>query len=83
VAASIAAGSADAGLGIYSAAKAFGLDFIPIYEEQYDLLVQKDALSLEMVEKLLDILRGEEFARRLKQLGGYTLDHPGEMRLWN
>ena len=52
-------------------------------EEQYDLLVQQDALSLEMVEKLLDILRGEEFARRLVQLGGYTLDHPGEIRLWN
>ena len=83
VAASIAAGTADAGLGIFSAAKAFGLGFIPIYEEQYDLLVQLDALSSVMVEKLLDILRGEEFARRLKQLGGYTLDHPGEMRLWN
>ncbi len=83
VAASIAAGTADAGLGIFSAAKAFGLGFIPIYEEQYDLLVQLDALSSVMVEKLLDILRGEEFARRLVQLGGYTLDHPGEMRLWN
>ena len=82
VAASIAAGSADAGLGIFSAAKAFGLDFIPIYEEQYDLLVQKDALSLEIVEKLLDILHGEEFACRLKRLGGYKLDHPGKMRLW-
>ncbi len=83
VAASIAAGSADAGLGIFSAAKAFGLGFIPIYEEQYDLLVQLDALSSVMVEKLLDILRGEEFSRRLKQLGGYTLGHPGEIRLWN
>ena len=83
VAASIAAGSADAGLGIYSAAKAFGLDFIPIYEEQYDLLVQEDALELELVTRLLEVLRGEEFSRRLVQLGGYTLVHSGEMRKWN
>lgn len=83
VAASIAAGSADFGLGIYSAAKAFSLDFIPIYEEQYDLLVLEDALELEMVKNLLDVLRGKEFARRLVQLGGYTLVHPGEMRTWN
>jgi putative molybdopterin biosynthesis protein len=83
VGASIAAGSADAGLGIYSAARIFGLDFIPIYEEQYDLLVLQDAMELEIVQRLLEVLRGEEFSHRLAGLGGYKLVHPGELRTWN
>ena len=83
VAASIAAGTADAGLGIYSAARIFGLDFVPICEEQYDLLVAEDAFELDMVKKILGVLRGDEFARRLEKLGGYKLDHPGEVRPWN
>jgi len=83
VAASIAAGTADTGLGIYSVAKAFGLDFVPIYQEQYDLLVLEDALELDAVQKLLNVLRSNEFAGRLAKLGGYKLDKPGEMRAWN
>ena len=82
VAASIAAGTADAGLGIYSVAKAFRLDFVPIAAEQYDLLILQDALKMEMVQKLLEILQSQEFARRLEKLGGYTLAQPGEVRPW-
>ena len=51
VAAAIAAGTADAGLGILSAAKIYGLDFIPVSEEQYDLLIAESALELEPVKK--------------------------------
>ena len=83
VAAAIAAGTADAGLGILSAARIYDLDFVPICEEQYDLLIAENAMSLEMVQRLLAVLRGEEFARRLTQMGGYTLHHPGEVRPWN
>jgi putative molybdopterin biosynthesis protein len=83
VAAAIAAGTADAGLGILSAARIYNLDFVPICEEQYDLLIAENALELEMVQRLLAVLRGEEFARRLTQMGGYTLHHPGEVRPWN
>ena len=83
VAAAIAAGTADAGLGILSAARIYDLDFVPICEEQYDLLVAENAFELPMVQRLLEVLRGEEFARRLTQMGGYTLHHPGEVRPWN
>jgi len=83
VAAAIAAGTADTGLGILSAARIYDLDFVPICEEQYDLLIAENAMSLEMVQRLLAVLRGEEFARRLTQMGGYTLHHPGEVRPWN
>lgn len=83
VAAAIAAGTADAGLGILSAARIYDLDFVPICEEQYDLLIAESALGLDMVQKLLEVLRGTEFARRLAAMGGYSLNHPGEMRQWN
>jgi putative molybdopterin biosynthesis protein len=83
VAAAIAAGTADAGLGIYSAAKIYGLDFIPICDEQYDLLIAESAWSLDPVRQLLEVLKGEEFAGRLQRLGGYIISHPGEERSWN
>ncbi|MEL7646178.1 MAG: molybdopterin biosynthesis protein [Anaerolineaceae bacterium] len=83
VAAAIAAGTADAGLGILAAARIYDLDFVPVCEEQYDLLVAESAFHLDMVRRLLEVLRGEEFARRLKALGGYSLHHPGEIRPWN
>lgn len=83
VAAAIAAGTADAGLGIFSAAKIYGLDFIPICEEQYDLLVAESAMNLESVQRLLQVLKGGEFASRLHHLGGYIISHPGEERKWN
>lgn len=83
VAAAIAAGTADAGLGIYSASKIYGLDFVPICDEPYDLLIAEKALELESVQILLDVLKSDEFSARINNLGGYTLGCPGEVRLWN
>jgi len=82
VAAAIAAGTADAGLGILSAARIYGLDFIPVYDEQYDLLVAEDVLELEKVRRLVEAIQGEEFAGRLRALGGYTLKEPGRIIPW-
>ena len=82
VAAASAAGTADAGFGILSAARIYGLDFIPVYDEQYDLLVAEDALELEMVRRLVEVIQGEEFAGRLQALGGYTLKEPGRIIPW-
>jgi len=83
VAAAIAAGTADAGLGILAAAKIYGLDFIPIAEEEYDLLIAGDAYETEAVNRLIIIIKSEEFAQRLQRLGGYTLKNPGSVKLWN
>jgi len=81
VAALIASGSADAGLGIYSAAKMYGLEFVPICDEQYDLLIPDFAWELPMVQKLLEIIRSDAFRQRLDVLGGYTVENPGAVRL--
>ena len=80
VAAQIASGTADAGMGIYSAAKLYGLDFIPICLEQYDLLVPDYAWDDPSVQAVIRILQSPEFARRLAEMGGYELDKPGRVR---
>ena len=81
VAALIEADSADAGLGIYSAAKLYGLDFLPICDEQYDLLVPDHAWDTPMMQKLLEVLKSEEFRNRLDALGGYKFENAGDV--WN
>ena len=80
VAAQIAGGTADAGMGIYSAAQIYGLDFLPVCVEQYDLIIPDYAWDTPMIRRVLDILAGPEFRARLEQLGGYTLDQPGRVR---
>ena len=72
VAALIAAGNADAGLGIYSAAKMYDLDFIPICDEIYEFLIDKKELENPMVKAFLDVLYSDEFKKRLDEMGGYV-----------
>ncbi len=72
VAALIAAGNADAGLGIYSAAKMYDLDFIPVCDECYEFLIDKNYLDNPMVRAFLDVLYSDEFRNRLNEMGGYT-----------
>lgn len=72
VAALIAAGNADAGLGIYSAAKMYDLDFIPICNETYEFLIDKNHLENPMVKAFLDVLYSDEFQKRLSEMGGYV-----------
>ncbi|MBR2079555.1 MAG: molybdopterin biosynthesis protein, partial [Clostridia bacterium] len=72
VAALIAAGNADSGLGIYSAAKMYGLDFIEICTEEYDVLVDEKAYDSEAVQKFLSVLKSEELRERLTKMGGYN-----------
>ena len=83
VAALIAADSADAGLGIYSTAKMYDLDFIPVCNEQYDLLIPDYAWDTPMMQCFLEILRSNAFRQRLAVLGGYTIKTPGNVReIW-
>jgi len=78
VAAQIANGSADAGMGIYSAAQLYDLDFLPICIEEYDLIVPDYSLDTPMVQQLLRTLKSDAFRDKLLSMGGYTLDRPGE-----
>lgn len=80
VAAQIASDTADAGMGIYSAARLYGLDFLPICMEQYDLLISDSAWESPMVQRLLEVLQSREFRDRVDALGGYELIRPGRVR---
>lgn len=78
-AAAIAGGSADAGMGIESAARAMGLDFIPIGPEEYDFAIPVRFLSLSHVQCFLEVLKSEAFKERVMKLGGYALRRTGEI----
>ena len=82
VAAQIANGSADAGMGIYSAAKLYDLDFIPICIEEYDLIVSDYAWNTPMVQQLMEILKSDAFRQKMMELGGYTVEGAGELRAY-
>ena len=79
VAVQIAGDSADAGMGIYSAAALYGLDFLPICVEEYDLLIPEKVWDTGPVRQLIRTLKSGEFRSRIEAMGGYTLDGPGEI----
>jgi len=67
VAAAIYQKKADVGIGIRTVAEAYGLDFIPIQNENYDFLIHKESLQKKSVKFFLDILRSKEFKESLKK----------------
>lgn len=75
VAAAVAAGRADCGLGILAAARAFGLDFVPVAEEPYDLVVAAASRTDPLLEPLWNLLASADFRASVEKLGGY---HTGE-----
>jgi len=80
VASAIASNSADTGLGIRAAAVALDLDFIPVAEERYDLILPKSFLDDPKVDALLHTIReNEEFRRIVEGLGGYDLRDCGRI----
>ena len=81
VAAAVQSGSADAGMGILSAAKAMGLDFIPVADEEYDFALPAEILELEQICDFRTILQDIRFRSKLEQLGGYTFSRCGEVEL--
>jgi putative molybdopterin biosynthesis protein len=79
VAVSVLSGSEDTGLGIYAAAKALNLDFIPVVTEQYDLVVPQEYFETEAVQILLDIINSPAFKQQVEALGGYNTQNTGEI----
>jgi putative molybdopterin biosynthesis protein len=80
VAAAVANGSADAGMGILAAANALGLDFVPVAEERYDLIVPAEHLDDARVATLLKLIRDDsDLHRAILALGGYDLRDCGRV----
>jgi excisionase family DNA binding protein len=81
-AAAVAAGHADAAPGIASVARQFGLPFVALSEERYDLVVDRRGWFEPPMQALLAFARTEAFAAKARDLGGYDISGLGSVR-WN
>jgi putative molybdopterin biosynthesis protein len=71
VAVNVLSGTADCGLGIYAAAKALELDFIPVVKERYDLVIPTRLVEEPRIKTLISLLQSTEIKRKIESLGGY------------
>ncbi len=81
VAAAVASGSADVGVGVLSAAKAMNLDFIPIGEEEYDFAIPVKYLDTDMIKTFIKTLQSEAFKETIRNMGGYGIEDIGKVVL--
>ena len=79
VAMAVLSGKADVGLGILSAAKMLGLEFIHITKERYDLVIPKENFSAKPLNALLEVIRSQEFRKKVEQMGGYDTKDSGQI----
>ena len=79
VAAAVKNGAADAGLGILAAARALDLDFIPLFQEDYQLIIPEAHYEGALLAPMLTIIRSEDFRQTVAALGGYDVSGMGEI----
>ena len=77
VAAAVSSGRADCGLGIPAAAQALDLDFVPLFQERYDLIVPQTFVGSGLLAPLFTLLESKEFRNEVKKLPGYDTDIMG------
>ncbi|MEA3349446.1 MAG: molybdopterin biosynthesis protein [Chloroflexota bacterium] len=79
VAAAVASGRADCGLGIAAAAHALDLDFVPLFQERYDLIIPQEFVDQDLLAPLMDVLADPDFRAMVASLPGYDLSPMGEV----
>lgn len=78
VAVAVLSGKVDVGLGIKSAAQALGLDFVPLVEERYDLLIPGELFDTPMIQTLLAVIDTPLFKETVEKKGGYSTRDTGK-----
>ena len=81
VAVAVLSGRADAGLAIYSSAKALNLDFVPVTTERYDLVIPEIFWNEPKISAMLDIIGTDGFKKAVSKMGGYGVEQTGQV-LW-
>jgi putative molybdopterin biosynthesis protein len=81
VAAAISSGRADCGMGIAAAAQALDLEFIPLFQERYDLVIPKQFVEGDLLTPLFDLLADRRFREAVSQLPGYDVSVMGTVML--
>jgi putative molybdopterin biosynthesis protein len=78
VAVNVLSGAVDCGLGIFAAAKALNLDFVPLARERYDLIIPRKFADDPKIATILDLIRSEALQAKIRNLGGYDTDLTGK-----
>ena len=73
-------GEVDAGMGVYSAAKALDLAFVPVATERYELAMHREMLNDPRIAALIETVSSEAFKKVLRDLGGYETAETGVLR---
>ena len=73
-------GEVEAGMGVYSAAKALGLAFVPVATERYELAIHREMLDDPRIAALIETVSSEAFKKVLRDLGGYETAETGVLR---
>lgn len=82
VATKVASGEADVGIGIEKAASMVDLvDFIPLMNERYDLVMMKNTDNIGWIGSIMDILQSDEYKRELRAISDYDLSQTGQIML--
>lgn len=71
---------ADAGVGVETAARKFGMDFVPLAKERYFLALEKESLSTKPVREVIETVQRLSFKRRLQALVGYDATLTGAVQ---
>ncbi len=79
VAAAVASFRADCGLGIAAAAQALDLDFVPLFQERYDLVIPEEYYSSSLLEPLLEVLADPGFRQAVAAMPGYDIAQMGQI----
>jgi putative molybdopterin biosynthesis protein len=79
VAVDVLSGTADVGMGILAAARALGLDFLPVATERYDLVIPAVHHNNPLVQRLLEVIASREFQHQVTALGGYDVGETGRV----
>lgn len=77
VATSIAKGEADVGLGIEASARAYGIGFLPLFKERYDLVIPIERYRDKMLAPLMQIVASDDFKKAVERSGGYDISQTG------
>jgi len=80
VALAVKSGEADAGMCVYSAAKALGLPFVPVAQERYELAIRTEHARDPRIAALVTAIRSPAFREILSRLGGYDISETGQQR---
>lgn len=79
IAAAVISGRADCGLGIAAASLAYDLDFVPLFTERYDLIINQNFAESELLNPIYDVLEDSEFKKCITEMKGYNIEPMGRV----